>query len=60
MNGNKIQCESCHGSPHAEWQSTKSIDNQVPLNLQGLATYIKRCSTCHGGENGHIHGGGGG
>ena len=20
MNGNKIQCESCHGSPHAEWR----------------------------------------
>ena len=47
MNGKKIQCESCHGSPHAEWRSTKSIDNQVPLNLQGLATYIQRCNTCH-------------
>ena len=60
MNGNKIQCESCHGSPHAEWSSTKAIDNQVPLNLQGLATYIQRCSACHSQGSGRIHGGGGG
>ena len=44
MNGKKIQCESCHGSPHAEWRSTKSIDNQVPLTLQGIATFIYRCT----------------
>ena len=56
MNGKLIQCESCHGSPHAEWRSTKSIDNQVPLQLQGLATFIKRCSACHGDASGRIHG----
>lgn len=55
MNGKRIQCESCHGSPHAEWRSTKSIDNQVPLQLQGAATYIKRCSACHGDASGRIH-----
>ena len=55
MNGKLIQCESCHGSPHAEWRSTKSIDNQVPLQLQGAATFIKRCSACHGGASGRIH-----
>jgi hypothetical protein len=55
MNGKLIQCESCHGSPHAEWRSTKSVDNQVPLQLQGAATYIKRCSACHGDASGHIH-----
>jgi hypothetical protein len=55
MNGKRIQCESCHGSPHAEWRSTKSIDNQVPLQLQGAATFIKRCSACHGDANGRIH-----
>ncbi len=56
MNGKLIQCESCHGSPHAEWRSTKSIDNQEPLHLQGLATFIKRCSACHGDARGPIHG----
>jgi hypothetical protein len=55
MNGKMIQCESCHGSPHAEWRSTKSIDNQVPLQLQGAATYIKRCTACHGDAGGRIH-----
>jgi hypothetical protein len=55
MNGKLIQCESCHGSPHAEWRSTKSVDNQVTLQLQGAATYIKRCSACHGDASGHIH-----
>ena len=54
MNGKLIQCESCHGSPHAEWRSTKSIDNQVPLQLQGAATFIKRCSACHGDASGRI------
>jgi hypothetical protein len=32
----------------------------VPLNLQGLATFIRTCKVCHGGERGKIHGGGGG
>ena len=56
MNGKLIQCESCHGSPHAEWRSTRSVDNQVPLQLQGLATFIKRCNACHGDAGGRIHG----
>jgi hypothetical protein len=60
MNGRKIMCESCHNSPHAEWASTMAVDNAVPLNLQGLATFIKTCKVCHGGERGKIHGGGGG
>ena len=56
MNGKVIQCESCHGSPHAEWRSARAVDNQVPLRLQGLATFIKRCSACHGDASGRIHG----
>ena len=60
MNGKKIMCEACHGSPHAEWASTMAVDNAEPINLQGQATYIRNCRTCHGGESGKIHGGGGG
>jgi hypothetical protein len=59
MNG-RIRCESCHGSPHAEWPSSSARDNQEPLYLQGKATFIKRCDTCHGGESGGIHGNTGG
>ena len=59
MNG-KIMCESCHGSPHAEWPSLKGVDNALPLRVQGLATFIKKCTACHGGESGGIHGNTGG
>ena len=59
MNG-AIRCESCHGSPHAEWPSTNARDNYEPVYNQGLATFIKRCVTCHGGESGGIHGNTGG
>jgi cytochrome c len=27
----------------------------VPLQLQGAATYIKRCTACHGDAGGRIH-----
>ena len=54
MNG-KIMCEACHNSPHAEWASTKSVDNAEPLRLQGMATYIKKCGVCHKGASGRIH-----
>lgn len=60
MNGKKIQCEMCHGSPHAEWRSTRNTDNQVALNLQGRVGVISRCTACHGDAGGRIHGGGGG
>jgi len=50
-----ILCESCHGSPHAEWRSARPVDNAEPLTLQGLATYIKRCAVCHPGR-GRVHG----
>ena len=58
MNGKVIQCEMCHGSPHAEWRSTRSVDNQVPLTLQGKATFVYRCTACHGDARGRIHVGG--
>jgi hypothetical protein len=59
MNG-FIMCESCHNSPHAEWPSMKAVDNALPLRVQGLPTFIKRCTACHGGESGRIHGNTGG
>ncbi|MGZ4149123.1 MAG: hypothetical protein ACXVQJ_03695, partial [Actinomycetota bacterium] len=59
MNG-KIMCETCHNSTHAEWPSMRSVDNQLPMNLQGLPTYIRRCTACHQSEGGGIHGNTGG
>jgi hypothetical protein len=52
----KIRCESCHNSTHAEWPSSKGIDNALPKYVQGLATWIKTCTVCHQGEGGGIHG----
>ena len=59
MNG-FIMCESCHSSPHAEWPSKLAVDNALPRRVQGLPTFIKRCTACHGGERGRIHGNTGG
>ena len=59
MNG-KIMCEDCHNSPHAEWPSLKKVDNAIPLRVQGMATYIQRCTVCHQNEDGGIHGNTGG
>ncbi len=55
MNG-KIQCISCHNSPHAEWESTLEIDNELPISLQGKADPIESCSVCHENKKqGKIH-----
>jgi hypothetical protein len=59
MNG-RIMCETCHNSTHAEWPSMRNVDNRLPVNVQGLPTYIRRCSACHQPEGGGIHGNAGG
>lgn len=51
---NIILCESCHNSPHAIWRSSLDADNQLPYSLQGIRSYIKKCSVCHAGE-GKVH-----
>ena len=43
-----MACESCHGSPHAEWPSrNNSNDNITPTELQGYAGPIFECGVCH-------------
>lgn len=59
MNG-KIMCETCHNSPHAEWPSMRKVDNLLPIAVQNMPTYIKRCVACHQTESGGIHGNVGG
>lgn len=43
----KLQCESCHGSTHAEYPSSHVNDNVQSLQLQGHTGTIAECSTCH-------------
>lgn len=51
---NRILCESCHNSTHAEWVSSQPIDNRLPASLLGYASYIDQCRVCHSGS-GKIH-----
>lgn len=46
--GGKIMCEACHDSTHALAKSRESNDNIKFVALQGDATYLKKCSVCHG------------
>lgn len=52
---NKIQCASCHNSPHSEWPSTLAVDNSIPIKLMGKADFIEECTVCHEGA-GKLHG----
>jgi hypothetical protein len=45
---NGVVCESCHGSPHAEWPSREANDNAAAIKLQGHAGPIIECKVCHG------------
>ncbi len=51
---NLILCESCHNGPHAEWVSSVTKDNLLPIRLMGYPSYINKCSVCHVG-NGNVH-----
>lgn len=43
-----VACESCHGSPHAEWPSREANDNLAALAIQGHDGMITECTACHG------------
>ncbi len=42
-----MQCESCHGSTHAEFPTSQLNDNVQSNNLQGHSGVLAECSTCH-------------
>ncbi len=58
---NGVACESCHGSPHAEWPSREANDNLAASTIQGHDGTITECTACHGSglaltPNGGPHG----
>ena len=58
---NGVACESCHGSPHAEWPSREANDNLTASAIQGHEGMITECTACHGSglaltPNGGPHG----
>ena len=42
-----LQCESCHGSTHAEFPTSQPNDNIQSIQLQGHAGTLAECSACH-------------
>ncbi len=42
-----LQCESCHGSTHAEFPSSHANDNVQSTELQGHVGMLIECATCH-------------
>jgi hypothetical protein len=42
-----LQCESCHGSTHAEFPTSNVNDNVQSMNLQGHTGVLVECTTCH-------------
>jgi hypothetical protein len=43
-----VACESCHGSPHAEWPArSASNDNITATQIQGHPGEISECTVCH-------------
>lgn len=43
-----VACESCHGSPHAEWPARiASNDNITATQIQGHIGMIAECTSCH-------------
>lgn len=42
-----MQCESCHGSTHAEYPTNHPNDDAQNIRLQGYAGVIRECAACH-------------
>ena len=43
-----MACESCHGSPHAEWPARiNTNDNVTATQIQGHTGEIAECGACH-------------
>jgi hypothetical protein len=42
-----LQCEACHGSTHAEYETSVVNDNVQSNNLQGHVGALAECTACH-------------
>jgi hypothetical protein len=49
---NKIYCEACHNSTHAEYVSNNAADAVVPKAYQGDSYWIYNCKVCHNSAGG--------
>jgi hypothetical protein len=55
-----LQCEACHGSTHAIFDTSVANDNIMSTNLQGHTGMVAECTACHASmpstTNGGPHG----
>ncbi len=52
-----LQCEACHGSTHAEYETSVVNDNVQSTNLQGHAGALAECTACHASTPNTVTGG---
>jgi hypothetical protein len=46
---NRIYCEACHNSPHAEYTTANNADTSITAKFQGDSYWIWNCNVCHSG-----------
>jgi hypothetical protein len=47
-----LLCQNCHGSTHAEWPVSTTVNDDVAAKqLQGHAGTVRACTTCHPGTS---------
>ena len=51
-----LLCSTCHGEPHAEQTSTKAIDNEQNIALQGTqgTLGLGKCNVCHTNKSSNV------
>jgi hypothetical protein len=47
-----LNCEACHGSPHAMVPTSQASDNYQAIQYQAKAKSIASCGVCHSGSRG--------
>ena len=53
-----MQCESCHGSTHAEYATANANDNVQSILLQKHTGMVSECTVCHQNDQRVTHNGG--
>jgi uncharacterized membrane protein YgcG len=48
---NRIFCEACHNSTHAELITANAADPTIPKKFQGDNYWIWNCAVCHGSSS---------
>ncbi len=53
---NRLYCEGCHNSTHAELTTANPADPTIPQKFQGDNYWIWNCNVCHSATQQNMHG----